>query len=168
MSIRATTRGDACQGSEVVASLLADIRSGGARWALSRLLAQAFEPLLPEHLSKSAYTRTELVASDDLLVVLIAWLPGQFSEPHDHGGSSCLLRVLRGVATERRFEPQGDGPVSILEEDRYLPGAVIACEGNDIHALGNEADHVDVLITLHLYRPQPVMREYRVASGAKR
>lgn len=114
--------------------------------------------------SLGSYTRFELRRDAGAMVVLIVWFPGQWSPPHDHGGSSCVFRVQRGVAHERRFTLDADGYALAVDEDRYLPGAIVACLGDDIHAMGNSADCVDPLVTLHVYRPCPVMREHPVRS----
>ncbi len=110
--------------------------------------------------SNTSYSRIELLRTSDVLVVLIIWRPGHFSKPHDHGGSQCLFRVLDGIATEQRFTLELDGSVSLAEEDTYLPGAVVQCLGDDIHAMGNRLDQSETLLTLHAYSPCPLMHEY--------
>lgn len=97
-------------------------------------------------------------------VVLIAWLPGQFSDIHDHDGVDCVFRVLRGVAVERRYSLDGEGNARLVSEDRYLPGSVVLSTDEDIHALGNDAASAETLITLHVYRAEARMRVYRPAK----
>jgi cysteine dioxygenase len=117
--------------------------------------------------SESGYVRHELVRDDDLLIVLIAWLPGQRSAPHDHGGSSCALRVLSGVAEESRYERvrdrSRDDLVEEVSSDQYVVGSVLSCDGEEIHSLGAPAtrDGGVPLVTLHIYQPAPSMREFR-------
>jgi predicted metal-dependent enzyme (double-stranded beta helix superfamily) len=119
---------------------------------------------LPEP-TADRYGRREVYSDDELTVVLIVWLPGQFSVPHDHGGSACNLRVMRGVATEQRFELRKDGRVRVVEEDRFLAGSIVSCDGQDIHALGNDAESSEPLVTLHVYQPRPAMTEYVAVEG---
>lgn len=116
-------------------------------------------------LREGELTRLVLTDSEELHVVLIGWPPGQHSAPHDHGGSSCMLRVLRGVATERRYELDDDGFAVEVEADVYLPGSVLECDGDDIHALGCDAGASEPLFTLHVYRPRPAMREHPLRAG---
>lgn len=137
-----------------------------ARAALSRVNADGIDRTLLGALNRSTYTRYELIANEHVLIVLIAWLPGQASPAHDHGGSSCTFRVLHGTATEQRFERRRDGRVTLVEEDRFLPGSVVSCEGDDIHAIVNDSDQSQLLITLHVYRPCPAMREYVIVDGS--
>lgn len=136
-----------------------------ARVVLGRVDPSLFEPAALPAVSRDRYTRFEVHADAEVLVVLIVWLPGQFSVPHDHGGSACDFRVVRGVATEQRFEVQDDGLVAVVEEDRFLAGSIVSCQGDDIHALGNDADSSEPLVTLHVYRPRPMMREYVPVKG---
>lgn len=148
-----------------LARLLEDLRSGGPRTALARVRSQdcVLEGL--RHAAPDRYTRFELAATTRELVVLIVWLPGQFSPAHDHGGSHCIVRILQGVATEQRYEVVGDDRVTLIEEDRFLPGSIVSCDGEDIHAMGNDEASSEPLVTLHVYRPRPLMREYRIVSG---
>lgn len=114
------------------------------------------------------YRRTELVREDGLLVVLIGWLPGQSSRPHDHGGSSCAYRILRGIAEERRYEPLASGEVREDTTELFLAGSTVRCDGEDIHSLGNPDGSDGPLVTLHVYRPAPDMRFFAVAKRGGR
>jgi len=147
--------------------LLADLRTVDARAALRRVRQDDLVPDIQRYGTVARYARFELVSSDEELIVLIVWLPGQFSPAHDHGGSACTLRIMRGLATEQRFERAGDDRVSMIEEDRFLPGSIVSCDGQDIHALGNDRVNTEPLVTLHVYRPRPVMNEYRIGSGGE-
>ena len=112
----------------------------------------------------SSYSRLVLVEDKAVSVRLLGWLPGQVSEIHDHGGSMCALRVLQGIATESGFELDGCGNAVLLGTESYLTGSVLGCDGNAIHAMGNDAAAIDPLVTLHVYRPAPVMRAYQLAD----
>lgn len=150
---------------EAVERLLADLRTSDARTALGRFRPQELALEVQRHATAAQFTRFELVSSEKELIVLIVWLPGQFSPAHDHGGSTCTFRILRGIATEQRFERAGGDRVRLVEEDRFLPGSVVSCDGQDIHALGNDAANAEALVTLHVYRPRPAMNEYTIDSG---
>lgn len=111
------------------------------------------------------YERTEVWRDHRATAVLIAWLPGQFSDVHDHDGVECVFRVMHGVAVERRYRSGQDGLAHFESEDRFLPGSVVASLDNDIHALGNDPSAAETLVTLHVYRPESRMRIYRCAEG---
>ena len=115
------------------------------------------------------YTRRVLFQDDRVSVLLLGWLPGQASEIHDHGGSACCFRVLRGVAVEGRHEVDAEGDAVEVSRDAFLPGSVLGCDGTDIHDIANEAGADEPLVTLHVYRPAPVMRYFkRAAKGGGR
>jgi predicted metal-dependent enzyme (double-stranded beta helix superfamily) len=115
--------------------------------------------------SPERYTRRVLFQNESVSVLLLGWLPGQASEIHDHGGSACCFRVLQGVAVEARYEPDAHGDAVEVSRDRFLPGSVLGCDGTDIHAITNDPDAPEPLITLHVYRPAPVMRYFKPAPG---
>lgn len=121
--------------------------------------------------SPDRYTRKAIFMDDAVSVLLLGWLPGQATEIHDHGGggSACCFRVLQGIAVESRYEPDANGDAVEVARDRFLPGSVLGCDGTDIHAIVNELAEGgggEPLVTLHVYRPAPVMRNYRLALGA--
>lgn len=165
-SIQDESVADGCCRSRLL-RLASDLDRGDARALLAAVEADEIDHASLGRLEPETYTRFEIVSTEAVLLVLIAWRPGEFSPAHDHGGSSCLFRVLRGVATERRFAFRADGRVRTVEEERFLPGSIVACDGEDIHALGNDADQDEMLITLHVYRPRPKMRTYGVADGVE-
>lgn len=110
--------------------------------------------------STESYTRIELLRTLGVSLVLIVWRPGQFSPPHDHGGSRCIVRVVRGIATERRYEVDSGGLAHLIDAERFHAGCVTRCNGADVHAIGNDPTRAEPLLTLHLYTPSPEMRTF--------
>lgn len=148
--------------------------STDARAALAALEVDDGDIAALGAVSTAHHTRFELVSTPSVLVVLIVWLPGQFGPAHDHGGAACVFRVVRGTAREQRYErsdgPPGTGgrqPVILVEEDDFVAGAIVSCDGHDIHAISNPETHGERLITVHVYRPAPVMREYEINREAR-
>lgn len=134
-----------------------------------RALSGDLVGLLPDSVPTDSerHCRTELWRDEGATVLLIAWLPGQFSEVHDHDGVDCVFRVVRGVAVERRYALGDDGLARPKSEDHFLPGSVVASAGDDIHALGNDASSGEPLVTLHVYRPEARMRVHRIVEGER-
>src|SRR3954454_20828383 len=67
------------------------------------------EAELPIGYSCEPYTRIVLHRDESLEVVLICFAPGQTSSVHDHRGSNCVIRVVRGKILETLFErAEGD------------------------------------------------------------
>jgi cysteine dioxygenase len=131
------------------------VQLAGCLYRVDRL-AELLEPYIrfdPVH-----YTRLTLGCSAGYEALLLCWMPGQFSPLHDHSGSECAFRVLRGEGVETKFRLAG---AAILNEDtRSLPtNTVCASHHGDIHELG--CDCGEGLVTLHLYSPSaPKMRIY--------
>src|SRR4051794_33765345 len=60
---------------------------------------------LTQHIrfSDQTYRRNLIRASDHYNLWVLCWRNGQRSPIHDHRGSSCGVRVLRGTMTETLF-----------------------------------------------------------------
>lgn len=103
--------------------------------------------------SEHGYTRNLVRAGPWYNALVLCWKNGQRSPIHDHKGSSCGVRVLRGTLTETLFELTPNGHVKATFSRDLLPNSVIGSEDTDIHQVSNlqlgDAD----LITLHVYSP---------------
>jgi cysteine dioxygenase len=104
-----------------------------------------------------AYVRTLVFERAHVEVLVMAWLPGQRSPIHDHGGSACAVRVVSGAALERLYEKRDDGRVVATGERRLTIGGVTSSFEDDIHSFGNAveapASRRDILVTIHVYSP---------------
>ncbi len=84
---------------------------------------------------------------------VLCWKNGQRSPIHDHQGSSCAVRVLRGTLTQTVFMFAPNGHVKAVGSQDYPPGSVIGSQDLDLHQISNlQAGGAD-LITLHIYTP---------------
>ena len=98
------------------------------------------------------YVRTLLYRDARSEMLLLTWLPGQFSPVHDHGVSGCVVRVICGVATEHCYKSPEDAAVdrdAVVQD--FGPGSVLHAADDACHTLGNGG--ADPLITLHVYSP---------------
>lgn len=145
-----------------------------ARDAASRTSIEALRDLLatlPEHLlplarcasfEPSAPTRRVLFDTPDVLIELRGWLPGQQTEPHDHGPARCAFRVLGGIAVESRYERDTRGRACEVACDRFLTGSVLVCEPGQIHSILNDTFSSEPLVTLHVFSPAPRTTSYPI------
>jgi cysteine dioxygenase len=103
--------------------------------------------------SARTYRRNLVKASRHYNLLVLCWKNGQRSPIHDHKGSSCAVRVLRGAMTETLFEFAPNGlVVPILSRDMPA-GSVVGSADTDMHQVSNlQADDAD-LVTLHVYSP---------------
>jgi cysteine dioxygenase len=114
----------------------------------------AYEDLAPWAVfSDRGYTRNLVHGGDGYHVLVLCWKNGQRSPIHDHAGSSCCVRVLRGTLTETRFAFAPNGHVKALSSQDYPAGAVISSEDTDLHQVSNLQPGTAELVTLHVYAP---------------
>jgi cysteine dioxygenase len=84
---------------------------------------------------------------------VLCWRNGQRSPIHDHTGSNCAVRVLRGTMTETLFEFAPNGHVKPTFSRDVPAGTVVGSVDKDMHQVSNlQAGDAD-LITLHVYAP---------------
>jgi cysteine dioxygenase len=100
-----------------------------------------------------SYKRNLVHAAPNYHVWLLCWKNGQRSPIHDHAGSSCVVRVLRGVLTETLFEPTPNGHIKATTSRDFAEGCLIGSEDTDIHQVSNLQAGDAELITLHVYAP---------------
>jgi cysteine dioxygenase len=108
------------------------------------------------------YMRNLLRAGDWYYVLVLCWRNGQRSPIHDHAGSACCVRVLRGTLTETVFEFAPSGDVKAAGSHDYPPGRVLASEDDYLHQVSNLQDGARDLVTLHVYCPP--LRQMRTYS----
>jgi DMSO/TMAO reductase YedYZ molybdopterin-dependent catalytic subunit len=88
---------------------------------------------------------------------VLCWKNGQRSPIHDHHGSNCAVRVLRGTATVTDFAFAPNGHVKAVGSRDYPVGSVFANQDEQLHQVSNlQAGSTD-LVTMHVYSP-PLLR----------
>jgi cysteine dioxygenase len=105
------------------------------------------------HFSESAYSRNLVRQSDWYALLVLCWKNGQRSPIHDHAGSSCGVRVLRGVMTETRFDFAPNGHVKALSSCELAAGGICGSQDYDLHQVSNLQPGGAELVTLHIYSP---------------
>lgn len=103
------------------------------------------------------YVRNRLHDGPAYQALVLCWRNGQRSPIHNHRGSNCGVKVLRGVATETLFARAPNGLVVPVSSRDLPPGHTCASADDDIHQVSNlQAGGAD-LVTLHVYSP-PLLR----------
>ncbi len=103
--------------------------------------------------SERGYQRIPFRSGPCYAAWVMCWRNGQRSPIHDHKGSCCSVRVLRGTLTETLFEFAPNGHVKAIFSRDLLPGQVIAGEDSDLHQVSNLQAGDAELVTLHVYAP---------------
>lgn len=110
------------------------------------------------------YQRNLLHHAGHFHVLVLCWRAGQRSPIHDHRGSVCGVRVLRGTATETVFERAPGGLKAAYSRD--LPtGEVVVSRDSDVHQMSNLQGEGQDLVTLHVYAPPLIhMNQYSITD----
>ena len=87
----------------------------------------------------------------------LCWRNGQRSPIHNHRGSACGVKVLRGVATETVFVRAPNGMVVPTGSRELAAGFICGSFDEDIHQVSNLQANDGDLVTLHIYSP-PLLR----------
>jgi cysteine dioxygenase len=103
--------------------------------------------------SPERYRRNLMHAGPAYHALILCWRSGQRSPIHDHRGSACAVRVIRGEATETIFEMTEEGFVFPVRTRQLSEGFMCATQDLDIHQISNNQNLDADLITLHLYSP---------------
>jgi cysteine dioxygenase len=115
-----------------------------------------------------SYRRNLLYAGRSFHALLLCWKSGQRSPIHDHRGSGCAVKVIRGTATESVFTFAQNGMILPTVSREFEEGAVAASVDMDIHQVSNLMDGGVSLITLHLYSPPLLkMGKYSLESDIR-
>jgi len=103
------------------------------------------------------YVRNRVHDGPVYQALVLCWRNGQRSPIHNHRGSHCGVKVLRGIATETLFTRAANGLVLPVTSRDLTPGHTCASADDDIHQVSNlQAGGLD-LVTLHIYSP-PLLR----------
>ena len=124
----------------------------------------AVQPLV--QFSTERYRRNLMHAGPAYHALVLCWRNGQGSPIHDHRGSSCAVRVIRGQATETVFDMTDEGRVFEFRTHQLPEGFMCATQDLDIHQISNRQPNGADLITLHLYSPPLlVMGQYSLTNS---
>lgn len=101
----------------------------------------------------ATYRRNLMHAGPGYQALILCWRNGQRSPIHDHRGSSCGVRVLRGVMTETVFDRAPNGQIYATRSRTLGEGGVCGSQDSDIHQVSNLQPDGRELVTLHVYSP---------------
>jgi cysteine dioxygenase len=106
---------------------------------------------LPVRFGEDSYARITLYRDERLEVALVCFAGGQTTSVHDHQGSNCVLRVVRGKIMESQFRAGANGQLDLLGSCILQPGDVTGLDGEEIHHVCNLDPSGTVL--LNFYSP---------------
>jgi len=103
--------------------------------------------------SDQSYRRNLMHEGSGYQALIICWKNGQRSPIHDHKGSSCGVKILKGVATETLFVTAPNNLIYPTTSEWLFEGDVTGSENSDIHQVSNLQEGSRKLVTLHVYFP---------------
>jgi cysteine dioxygenase len=109
------------------------------------------EEELPISFTGEPYTRTPIYKDEELEIVVICFAKGQTSSVHDHQGSNCVVRVVRGKLLETLFAEEEGGLLGLQGNHLLFQGHVSGLDGVQVHQLVNLDPSGSVL--LNFYSP---------------
>jgi cysteine dioxygenase len=150
--------------AKTLAELIVYLDSLQERAPLPQLVAELEEleigcDDLAEHVrfSDQQYARNLVCKGAWYHLLVLCWQNGQRSPIHDHAGSTCGVRVLRGTLTETTFDFAPNGHVKAVGSRDLAEGKVCGTQDDDLHQVSNlQAGDAD-LVTLHVYTPPLVV-----------
>jgi uncharacterized NAD(P)/FAD-binding protein YdhS len=117
--------------------------------------------------STKGYHRAMVVRREHYELLVLTWLPGQGSVPHDHASSVSAMLVLNGVALEGSWRISRDGYVELEYETAVPTGKLTAWQDAGVHTVRNAANSDERLVTVHVYSPPlSEFRRYAQRNGA--
>ncbi|MDY6936312.1 MAG: cysteine dioxygenase family protein [Cyanobacteriota bacterium] len=101
-----------------------------------------------DHPIADSYGRKLVFDGGNFEIMVMSWLPGDFSAIHDHGATQWGAVQCFGSA-EHYIYRFAEGVLSTLEPAHYSPGTVCAVDRSLIHQMGNSSNMP--FLSLHVY-----------------
>ena len=99
------------------------------------------------------YHRQYLYSDEKTQVLMLGWLNGQRSKIHDHMGSNCAVKILKGTATETYFDTSVNNQIFATGSSELNEGQITTSCNDDKHQISNLQGDDQALVTLHIYSP---------------
>jgi uncharacterized NAD(P)/FAD-binding protein YdhS/predicted metal-dependent enzyme (double-stranded beta helix superfamily) len=103
--------------------------------------------------TRRTYHRAAIVRREHYELLVLTWLPGQGSAPHDHAGSISAMMVLQGEAAEGCWRIAADGYAELQFETAIKTGRLTAWQDAGVHSVRNASVDGATLVTVHVYTP---------------
>lgn len=104
------------------------------------------------------FTRVLLASTDHYSMILTCWDRGQYSPPHDHGGSTHWLKVLEGSLHEVQYEAHHEEPLRVCRSGLIQSDSVCYNGTSTIHSVINDSEERSY--SLNIYSPPYLNANY--------
>jgi cysteine dioxygenase len=119
------------------------------------------------HFHDTHYRRNLVRGGPWYHLLVLCWRSGQRSPIHNHAESTCGLKVLRGIATETKFEFTPSSLIKAVSSNDLHEGLITVSQDADMHQISNLQAPGRDLITLHIYSPPLLkMKTFSLTDGS--
>ena len=96
------------------------------------------------------YRRSMVYAGEKFDIYVLTWFPGNIAKLHDHPEQGCVMKILQGEITERRYKKDKD-EFSVSSSSVLHKGQLGYMNKTGLHSIENHTD--DISVSLHVYAP---------------
>lgn len=97
--------------------------------------------------SSDCYSRNHVIHTKEYELLILCWQPNQGSPIHNHPKQGCLLKVLEGELSEKKYNKS-----NYIVETIYKTGEVSYIDNQlGVHQIKNQ--NQEKAVSLHLYVP---------------
>lgn len=98
------------------------------------------------------YKRNMVHKGERVEILIICWKIGQYAAIHDHPKNGCILKILKGKLTEKKYKMTEDKELICYKEQTLKRDEYSYQEGEEgLHEMKNEGE--ECVISLHIYSP---------------
>lgn len=120
---------------------------------LSALAWHSDELAAFEKFDAHSYQRNRVFRNEFVDILVLCWKAGQRTPLHDHAGSRCGVRIMKGSGTEIAFARAANGVLVPSETHPLKAGDCTVSYDEEVHMMANLSGKNEDLVTLHCYSP---------------
>jgi predicted metal-dependent enzyme (double-stranded beta helix superfamily) len=100
------------------------------------------------HPEEDGYGRKLIYADENFEIMVMSWMPNDFSAVHNHGYTQWGAVQVFGIASHYVYKYQNNH-IKLIEKQCFHPNDIVLVTNEFIHQMGNQSDNP--FLTLHIY-----------------
>jgi cysteine dioxygenase len=100
------------------------------------------------NIDKSDYNKKLIYKNNNFELFIITWMPNNGSKIHDHSSNGCILKILKGSLTEKRYN---NNLQHIKTNIIYKNNISFISNKICYHSINN--NNKSISVSLHIYSP---------------
>lgn len=120
----------------------------------------------PQHDPKESYGRKEVYRNNRFQILVMTWLPEDYSIIHDHGNVDLSVIQVFGGLIHNSFECD-NRKLQLIKCEETKPSEILCLGLGTIHQMGNENNELIMSLHIYLYNEnvESYARNYDLYSG---